>query len=230
MRLKKLLREAEIENINEISKHKARAVSGVKAQDMFLLQNWIDQGQMRTVAQHNFVSQPGIYGWNKIDKGSVRLLQNLPGDMGGIGADFGSGYGYLAHHILDQNEGIKMLHVADADARALKACAENLDLFKARFETHWCDLTKDDGKNAASRKFKNLDFIVMNPPFHEGKKTDVTIGQSFIMKAAKSLKSGGRLYMVANTHLPYEDILSAAFSDVEKLHQGNGFKVFQAIK
>ena len=77
---------------------------------------------------------------------------------------------------------------------------------------------------------KNLDFIVMNPPFHEGKKTNVEIGKAFISNAFEELKSGGILYMVANAHLPYEAVLSEKFSTIEKKFEGQGFKIFAAVK
>jgi 16S rRNA (guanine1207-N2)-methyltransferase len=44
------------------------------------------------------------------------------------------------------------------------------------------------------------------------------------------MKPGGRFYMVANRHLPYESILEKYYSKVSVLALQDGFKVFQAIK
>ncbi len=36
--------------------------------------------------------------------------------------------------------------------------------------------------------------------------------------------------MVANAHLSYENLLHEVFFSVEKLHEGQGFKVFKAVR
>ena len=59
---------------------------------------------------------------------------------------------------------------------------------------------------------RRYDAIVMNPPFHRSRAAEPEIGAGMIRAAAKALKPGGRLFMVANRQLPYEPILSAAFS------------------
>ena len=70
----------------------------------------------------------------------------------------------------------------------------------------------------------------MNPPFHNGKKTDCAIGNAFIETALQALRPGGQLFMVANNHLPYEEALADKFYECIKLHEGQGFKVFHARK
>ena len=52
----------------------------------------------------------------------------------------------------------------------------------------------------------------MNPPFHRGRAAEPEIGAGMIRAAAKALKPGGRLFMVANRQLPYETVLAAVFS------------------
>ena len=170
------------------------------------------------------MTQAGLYGWNKIDKGSQLLLERLPHDLKGRGADFGCGYGLIARHVLEQNPNVKLMHVMDADARAVEICTDNLAVYKDRVQAKYCDLTRPQDH------LRNLDFIVMNPPFHEGKKTDFSIGLGFIKSSAAALSPRGVLYVVANAHLPYEDLLQAEFKTVEKLHEGGGFKVFTAHK
>jgi 16S rRNA (guanine1207-N2)-methyltransferase len=70
----------------------------------------------------------------------------------------------------------------------------------------------------------------MNPPFHEGRMTDSSIGVSFIRNAAAALHKGGMLYMVANSQLPYENVLKDHFGVVTKLDEKSGFKVYSAVK
>ena len=65
---------------------------------------------------------------------------------------------------------------------------------------------RGDGSRAAV-----MDAVVMNPPFHEGRKADPELGQAFIEAAAGMLGAKGKLYMVANRHLPYEETLERLF-------------------
>ena len=57
---------------------------------------------------------------------------------------------------------------------------------------------------------------------------DKTVG--FIRQAAGMLKRGGALWMVANRHLPYEDVLDARFSEVNEIASSGAFKVIHAVR
>jgi 16S rRNA (guanine1207-N2)-methyltransferase len=76
----------------------------------------------------------------------------------------------------------------------------------------------------------DLDFVVTNPPFHDGGAEDKRLGQAFIRQAAGMLGKGGVLWLVANRHLPYEAELNAAFKRVRMAADAGGYKVFEAVK
>ena len=116
------------------------------------------------------------------------------------------------------------MDVYDAEARALECAKLNLSPFSAdtQLEYFWHDVAK--GIQGP------YDFVISNPPFHQGREEVQALGQAFIEAAAKSLKPGGRFYMVANRHLPYEGSLKSHFSKVNMLAMQDGFKVFAAIK
>ena len=221
-RLQKILQQFNADIVQQISKHKSRFIAcrneGVNSD---FVARALKEGCIQAIDKTGFMSQSGIYGWDKIDKGSALLLQYIPQDLKGRIADFGCGYGYLLQHILQHNKGIKTAYAIDADARALECARQNLS--DGRVEYLWADLTKSEGIPT------RLDAIIMNPPFHEGKKTDSDIGIAFIQCAAASLKRNGALYMVANNQLPYEAVLKDSFHSYELLAQHNGFKVFKAV-
>ncbi|HEU4837815.1 MAG TPA: methyltransferase, partial [Micavibrio sp.] len=75
-----------------------------------------------------------------------------------------------------------------------------------------------------------FDHIIMNPPFHTGKKTDISLGKAFLFMAATHLKKNGALSLVANVHLPYEEILETCLRNVKQVVVENGFKILRAIK
>jgi 16S rRNA (guanine1207-N2)-methyltransferase len=206
-----------------LSKHHARvawargAISSAANRD--ILDEWRAGGEPRKNPV-GFISQPGLFAWDRIDAGSALLMRHIPAELAGDGADFGCGYGALAAHVLKACPLISSLTCIDADARAVDCCRRNAASPLTQFM--WEDLRKKPARLAP------LDFIVMNPPFHEGKKTLPETGQAFIRTAARSLKPGGALYMVANSHLPYEQALAASFRNVTPLAAENGFKVLHA--
>jgi pseudouridine synthase len=54
---------------------------------------------------------------------------------------------------------------------------------------------------------EGFDVVVTNPPFHVGKATDLDVPQQFIADAHAVLANGGRLFLVANRTLPYEQAI-----------------------
>ncbi|MEZ5813987.1 MAG: class I SAM-dependent methyltransferase [Alphaproteobacteria bacterium] len=224
-RLAKNLGHFGLEDIRSDTRNKCRVCWAIKqAVDEDAIDAALRGGAPQPIADGAFQSWPGIYGWQKIDAGSALLLQHLPADLKGRGADFGCGYGFLSDHVLQYYE-VRSLICADADWRALAMCRVNLERFESKAEIHfeWSDLTQNPG-------FSNLDFIVMNPPFHEGTAADISIGKRFIVNAHQSLKRGGTLWMVANKQLPYESVLEETFFKIEKIFEGQGFKIFCATK
>ncbi len=227
-RLKGFMAELGFEDVEETSKNKARVVWAQKDAGIngAVLENWSEAGAEQEILDGKFGSMPGLFGWDKIDTGSEILTQHLPSDLTGSGADFGCGWGYLSDFLLQHNLGIEALTCIDADYRAVKLCQKNLKRLDHPAQTRcfWEDLTKP------MVSLQGLDWIVMNPPFHEGKQSDADIGKAFIHTAHNSLRSEGKLWMVANARLPYERILEEEFKTCRKIFEGGGFKVFCAVK
>jgi 16S rRNA (guanine1207-N2)-methyltransferase len=110
----------------------------------------------------------------------------------------------------------------DNDRRAVEAARRNIT--DPRAEIAWADATTD------AVPLEDLNFVVMNPPFHDGGTEDRSLGQRFITRAHAALKKGGTLWLVANLHLPYEPILTPLFAKVDRKADGGGYKVFEARK
>jgi len=169
---------------------------------------------------HGFQTMPGVFSSDGIDQASALLARNLPAGLKGIGADLGAGWGYLAWHMLDQAPGISALHLIESDTRALDCARVNVTDPRAQF--HWADGTVPLPRLA-------LDFVIMNPPFHQGRDARPQLGIAFIRAAAAMLKSSGQLWMVANRHLPYETALSACFRTHTEMPGLPGFKLLHAV-
>ncbi len=164
-------------------------------------------------------TQPGVFSWNRIDPGSALLEQNLP-PLSGRGADFGCGIGTLSRAILASPK-VEHLSLLDIDRRAIEMAKRNIDDARAAF--HWADVR-------SGAPLKGLDFVVMNPPFHDGGAEDQSLGQNFIRRASEALRPGGVLWLVANRHLPYEAVLKPLFRRINPHVEAAGYKVYEAQK
>ena len=178
----------------------------------------IDAGSPRIVEALGLWSQPGVFSWDRIDPGSAKLLEIIP-ELAGRGADLGCGIGVLDGPIL-ASPAVTELTCIDVDRRAV-ACAEH-NLNDPRAKVVWGD--------ARTTGLSDLDFVVMNPPFHDGGGEDKALGIAFLQAAAGMLRKGGVCWLVANRHLPYEAALASAFASAEARLDGGGYKIFEARK
>ncbi len=181
----------------------------------------LDEGRPRFVQEFGLWTQPGVFSWNRIDPGSALLARHLPG-LAGRGADLGCGIGYLATGILASPK-VEHLTLVDVDGRAVEMARRNVE--DRRASVLWGDV-----RNMSAAQLGRLDFVVMNPPFHDGGAEDQSLGQSFIRKAAEALRPGGLCWLVANRHLPYEAVLRTAFKRVALKAEAEGYKIYEAQK
>ncbi len=177
-------------------------------------------GAPRFVEAIGLWSQPGVFSWDRIDPGTALLAKHLP-RLNGRGADFGCGIGNLTLSLLKQPS-ITHVTMIDADRRAVEAARRNV--IDPRAIVHWADVRLLTASPAG------LDFVVMNPPFHDGGAEDLDLGRLFLQRAAEALRPGGVCILVANRHLPYEGAMRQLFSKIAPLAQTGGYKVYEGTK
>jgi 16S rRNA (guanine1207-N2)-methyltransferase len=180
----------------------------------------IAEGAPRLHAGLGLWTQPGVFSWDRIDPGTALLVERLA-PMAGVGADLGAGLGVLSHAVLASPK-VRGLTLVDIDRRAVEAARRNVA--DPRANVLWADV-RDLGQTLSG-----LDFVVMNPPFHDGGTEDKALGAAFIAAAARALRKGGDCWLVANRHLPYEAPLKASFSQFRPIADTGGFKIYEARK
>ncbi|HTK34256.1 MAG TPA: class I SAM-dependent methyltransferase [Caulobacteraceae bacterium] len=164
-------------------------------------------------------TQPGLFSWDRPDPGSLLLIAALP-PLAGQGADLGCGAGLLSLAVLAHPK-VARLDLVDLDRRAVEAARRNVE--DPRAAVHWADARREP-------VLEGLDFVVANPPFHDGGTEDKALGQAFIRRSHEILRKGGTLWLVANRHLPYEGVLAPLFGKVALKAEAGGFKVYEARK
>ena len=95
-------------------------------------------------------------------------------------ADLGAGWGYLSAKALESNMNIKEISLVESNLNALNCSRKNILNFKAKF--FWADIEIED------LKLENYDHVIMNPPFHKGKKFVHSLVTIFL-NTAKNLKT-----------------------------------------
>jgi 16S rRNA (guanine1207-N2)-methyltransferase len=167
-----------------------------------------------------WITPAGAFCWDRIDAGSALLVEHMPPLHGAV-ADLGAGWGYLSGAVLACPD-VTRLDLVEAECESLEAARANLPDPRCAF--HWADAARPP--LAAG----DHDHVVMNPPFHEGREVSLALGESFLRAAARLLKPGGRVTLVANRTLPYERALEALFVESGELARNAGYKVLHAAR
>lgn len=164
-------------------------------------------------------SLPGVFSQEKLDKGTQVLLKYLPRKIKGRILDFGCGTGTIASYI-SQNREYEELELIDDDFLAIKSAQVNIEENAIEF----AEAFSSDGFSNIEDRYN---WIISNPPFHQGIKTDYNVTEEFLSKAKDYLKLSGKLLIVANEFLNYEVILRQHFKGVTTVTKENGFKIIQ---
>lgn len=177
------------------------------------------------VDELSFYSKPGIFGWNKVDRGSELLVDILRSradefTTSGRMLDLGCGWGYLtlATADLDFSERV----ATDNNITATTAAKRNFEEAELEVRT----LTDDCGSQLEDR----FDLMLCNPPFHQGFSVSEELSKKFVKQTARLLKQKGAALFVVNQFVPLEKLAETNFSQVEMLAHKHGFKVFSLRK
>ncbi|MDQ6611572.1 MAG: methyltransferase [Gemmatimonadota bacterium] len=168
-------------------------------------------------------SRPGVFSWDHIDEATTLLAEQMRVNAGDSVLDLGCGYGALGI-VAAKLSVTGNVRFVDADIEAVRSTRGTIEVSGLRN----CGVLVSDVALAVIDE--RFDVVVSNPPFHIGKATDLNIPMQFIRDAHEVLVPGGRLNLVANRTLPYEEIIAQQFGAVSTVHDGRRFKILSATK
>ncbi|QYK41384.1 MAG: class I SAM-dependent methyltransferase [Paracoccaceae bacterium] len=181
------------------------------------LEDWLPAIRL---VEGGFATLPGVFSADGPDPASVLLAEALPEALPGHGVDLGAGWGYLAHAALSRR-GVRSVDLVEADHTAL-ACAR-INITDPRAAFHWVDAMR-------FRPARPADWVVMNPPFHAGRRAEPALGAAFLSAAAGMLAADGVLWLVANRHLPYGPLLTTLFREIDDIGGSPAFRLTRAAR
>jgi len=167
------------------------------------------------------ISCAGVFAAGRLDDGAAALIAAMRIERNARVLDLGCGAGVVALSALRRGACVECV---DVSARAVAATRRTL----AANGYPGAPVHLDCG--ASSLADGIFDIVVTNPPFHQGHGVDFEVSQLFVREAARVLKQGGKLYLVANAFLSYRSWLEAGFSRVGITWEDKRFRVWEAIK
>jgi len=175
-----------------------------------------------TDSAFSFISKPGLFGWNKVDKGSQFLIEQLPAMLEDQKPqrclDLGCGYGYLSLHLarkLDNPDA--EITATDNNAAAVHSCQQNFSRYQLNGQVI--------AANCADGIHGPFDLVICNPPFHTGFSVENSLTDRFLAATAARLTADGSACFVVNKHIPLENKARHWFATVETCADNGHFKL-----
>lgn len=188
------------------------------------------------------ISKPGVFAWDRIDAGTAALVGAMEIDVRDRVLDLGCGTG-LAGLAAARRASEGQVVLVDADVRAVESARRTLEanvitngetmlsdcgsaVLDRQFDRGRSDLHHFDAGRFAKHRF---DAVITNPPFHQDVGMDYEVACQFVRDAARVLRRGGRLFLVANRFLRYGDLIRETFGNVAAAYTDNHYHVLTAV-
>lgn len=171
---------------------------------------------------------PGIFSQGELDAGTALLLDSLaekPLRAERV-LDFACGAGVIGTWLQcwQRQQGRSLTPVDGIDVQFQAVTCARASYERAGIEG---EILASDGLAGVDG---NWSAVVTNPPFHSGVRTDTSMTENFLRSVSGHLCSRGELRLVANSFLPYENLIQRFIGPVEKLVQDRRFTVYRAIR
>ena len=159
-----------------------------------------------------------MFAHDRLDPGTALLLEHVDINPVKHVLDAGCGMGILG--MFASQHGAGQVDLVDVNLLAVAATAKNLTDQERYLNAR---VLPSDGLQAVADT--RYDLIISNPPFHAGKGITYDVAHAFMVHGRQLLRKGGRIVVVANRFLAYDQVLKQHYKRVERLAQTSGFHV-----
>lgn len=170
-----------------------------------------------------FVNHSNLFSREKLDVGTRFFLDNLPKGSFQKILDLGCANGVVGIKAKMLNPEARIIF-SDESAMAIQSAESNYQqYFSDEAEFHWTNCYEDGPKG-------ELDLVLCNPPFHQSHTIGDFIAWQMFQDAKDSLKSGGVLRVIGNSHLGYQVKLKKLFGHSKIVATNQKFMIIDSIK
>jgi 16S rRNA G1207 methylase RsmC len=172
-------------------------------------------------------SYPNVFSRDSLDIGARFFLEHysyVPSKLNVV--DLACGSGVLGLAYLKRHAASHMLFT-DESYQALASTQLNID---ANFDQGQCvtEVRADDALKSA--RPGSIDLVLCNPPFHQQTTISIDIAYAMFENAKRALCKGGQLWLVANRHLGYHQVLKRLFGNSTTVEGNRKFVILRAVK
>ncbi len=173
-------------------------------------------------SEFEFYSSDGVFSKDKVDVGTNFLIETVLKETkiskDDEIIDYFSGLGVIGIVIAKKFEP-KKIHFIESDIISLYLLKRNLN----NYQIDQSIVHEMDGLEKPNIPFQTIDFIVANPPTHIRKEEFI----NFLKISKDLLKIKGKLIIVINKIIPYEQSLKEFFPNPQKIdvYQKNNYKI-----
>ncbi|MCL7944977.1 class I SAM-dependent methyltransferase [Marinobacter sp. ATCH36] len=169
---------------------------------------------------------PGIFSAGELDTGTAMLLESLadyPLTQGPV-LDFACGAGVIGTwlQLYQRSNGQSAAPVDGLDVQSQAVICARSTYQRAQVSGA---ITASDGLSRIEGKYAS---VLSNPPFHTGIRTDTSMTEQFLQQVKEHLEPGGELRLVANSFLPYEELIRRHIGPVKVIAGDRRFTVWSA--
>ena len=164
-----------------------------------------------------------MFSREKLDIGTRFLLEHIPkGNYKKI-LDLGCGNGIIGISAKMKNIESDILFSDDSKMAIESAKINYFNYFQNSANYIWTNCFENQEKNS-------LDLVLCNPPFHQQNTVGDFIALQMFKDAYDSLKTGGMIRVIGNSHLGYSKELHKIFRNSVIIASNHKFMIIDAYK
>lgn len=170
---------------------------------------------------------PNVFSGKQLDIGARAIIPHLPSSDEQITCiDLGCGNGVLGLTLLAQCPNAQVTFI-DESFSAVATAKMNVEHLYPDTLQRCTFMTNDCLENVEPN---SADWVICNPPFHQQSAITDHIAWQMFVGAKRTLKKHGKLLVVGNAHLGYQQKLQRLFSKVTKQEHTKKFVILLGEK
>lgn len=168
-------------------------------------------------------NESNLFSREKLDIGTRFFLENIPTGSFDTILDLGCANGIVGLMAKKKNPSATIFF-ADESYMAIKSAKQN---YKSSFEDSaqyfWTNCYED-------KDLPEVELVLCNPPFHQGTTVGDFIAWQMFNDSKKKLREGGKIIVIGNGHLRYDQKLTKIFGNCKTLKQNKKFVILESVR